>query len=322
MSEETGGIGRFPTRRELLAAIGGAAATSSVDASGVTTREAPLRVRVYPGPVSIRAWARYGFSGITRNWPPPFRDAFAAIEDALNQVLSYASRQSRLTEFDVRLERGDLVQYPLSEASPSAESIIPSRDTVLSVFRDQVRGRNVGAGAESTAHVLFAWAPLNYRLGYGGTHPDLYRLGRVLGDGAYTAVNLGATEVWDSRVVSRNMAIHETLHTLISPSIAEAIGGTECDHDLGTAVRTDDGTLRVSPMATAYAGPDVAGINGGTRWPGTGCADIDRIHEGDPDAAVDQVEYTTELSDATLEAVTRFLEYVRDRLANDQPASG
>lgn len=297
---------RLVTRREVVAALGGAAAASTVGTTtgGTTTREAPLHVRVYPGPVPLRAWVRYGFEGIRRNWPPPFQDAMDAVETALEDILQYAQERSRLTDVDLRVERGNRVRYPLSAAPLSTESIVPSRETALGVFRDQVRDRDVGSA--TTCHLLLCWAPLNYRLGYGGTLPSISRIGEVAGEGAYTAANVGATELWDSRAVTRNMAIHETLHTFISHDIAEAVGGSRCDHDLGTAVRTDEDTLQVSPMATAYAGSNE--IDGGTRWQGRGCADHDRFHRHDGYEGVDRFAYTTRPSEATCEAVTRYLE--------------
>ncbi|WP_265109566.1 hypothetical protein [Halosolutus halophilus] len=297
---------RLVTRRDVIVALGGAAAASTVGVDGVTAREAPLHVRIYPGPVPLRAWARYRFEGMSRNWPPPFGDAMTVVEEAFEQVLSHARERSRLTDVDLRVERGRRVRFPLSAAEPSLESVVPSRRTVLDVFRDQVRQRDVGS--ETTCHLLLCWAPFNFRLGYGGTHPSIDRVGRVDGEGAYTAVNVGATAFWDSRAVTRNMAIHETLHTFISPDVAEAVGGTPCDHNLGTAVRTDD-ALRISPMATAYAGPNR--FDAGTRWEGRGCADHDEFHRHDGHEGVDRYAYTTRLSEATCEAVTRYLERQR-----------
>lgn len=298
------------TRREVVTAIGGATVASTIGTGGVsgtTASEEPFSIRIYPGPVPLRAWVRYGFDGMHRNWPPPFGDVLAAVEDALEQVLSYAHDQSRLTDVEIRVERGAQVQYPLSAARLSTEAVLPSRETTLAVFRDQIRDRDVGS--PTACHLLLAWAPFNYRLGYGGTHPEIARIGHRPEEGAYTAANVGATELWDSRAVTRNIAIHEVLHTLISPEVAEAVGGSRCDHDLGTAVRTDDETLQVSPIATAYAGPDRRG--GGTRWHGTGCYDHDEFYRHDAYEGVDRFTYTTQLSEATLEAVTRYLEEQR-----------
>ncbi|MXV62881.1 hypothetical protein GS429_12550 [Natronorubrum sp. JWXQ-INN-674] len=292
-----------------MASIGGAAAVSSTrfDVRERAVADAPLSVRVYPGPVPLRAWVRYGFDGVRRDWPPPFRDGLAAVEGALEQVLAYARERSRLESVEVRVERGEPVRFPLSAAPLSSEAVVPELETVLEVFGDRLRERNALTGR--TCNLLLCWSPFNYRVGYGGTLPPNAQVGDETdgstGD-AQTVANLGATEVWDSRAVSRNMAIHEAVHTFLSPDIVEAVGGSTCDHDLGTAIRVDDETMAVSPMATAYAGPDE--IGGGTRWHGRGCADHDRFHRHDGYEGVEEWTYTTELSDATLEAVTRYFE--------------
>ncbi|MFC4540968.1 hypothetical protein ACFO5R_03370 [Halosolutus amylolyticus] len=297
---------RSVTRRDVVVALGGAAAASTIGVDGATAREAPLHVRVYPGPVPLRAWVRYRFQGMSRDWPPPYRAAMVAVEDAFEQVLDYARERSRLPNVDFRIERGQRVRFPLTAADPSIDAFVPTRKTVLDVFRDQVRERDVGSA--TTCHLLLCWAPFNFRLGYGGTHPSIDRIDRADGEGAYTAANVGATELWDSRAVTRNMAIHETLHTFISPDVAESVGGSPCDHNLGSAVRTDD-ALRVSPIATAYASPDR--FDAGTRWEGRGCADHDRFHRHDGHEGIDRYAYTTRLSEATCEAVTRYLERQR-----------
>nr|WP_241430591.1 hypothetical protein [Natronorubrum sulfidifaciens] len=312
----TSGTGTLVSRRELLASIGGAVAVSQTTrgVAAQTLGDGPLHIRVYPGPVALRAWLRYGFDGIRDNWPPPFRDAFAAIEDAVDQILTYAHERDRLEGLEAHIERARLVQFPLSATPLSSEAVFPSRETVLEVFRDQLRERNALTG--STCHVLLCWAPLNYRVGYGGTLSPNAIVGAEIdgtaGD-AGTVANVGATELWDSRAVTRNMAIHETLHPFLPSAIVEDVGGSRCSHDLGTAVRTDENTLRVSPMATAYAGPDEFG--GGTRWHGRGCGNHDAFHRHDGYEGIDHWTYTTELSEATLEAVTRTLE----RLAGQEP---
>ncbi|SIS15234.1 hypothetical protein [Natronorubrum thiooxidans] len=310
------GTGRLVTRRELLTSIGGAAAASSLRRSTDTqaVADSPLHIRVYPGPVSLRAWISHGFDGVHQDWPPPFRDAVSAVEGALEQILSYAHDRSRLEGLEARVERGELVRFPLSATPLSSEAVVPTLETVLDVFRAQLRARNALTG--SACHLLLCWSPFNYRLGYGGTLSPNALVGNdaagTTGD-ATTVANLGATELWDSRAVTRNMAIHELLHTILSSDVAEGVGGSRCDHDLGTAVRIDDDTMRVSPMATAYAGPDE--IGGGTRWQGRGCANHDSFHRHDGFDGVEHWTYTTDLSEATLEAVTRSLE----RLVFQQP---
>lgn len=290
-------------------AVGGAGAVSRTSAS-TTDRaadETPLSVRLYPRPLPLWAWLRYGFDGIRRDWPPPFRDALAAVEGAFEQVLDYAHERSRLEGVEIAVERGDLVRFPLSATPRPSDAVVPSLETVLEVFRDRLRDRNALTG--STCHVLLSWSPLNYRVGYGGTLSPNARTGGGTDDAggdAQTVVNLGATEVWDSRAVTRNMAIHELLHTFLSSDIVESVGDSRCDHDLGTAVRIDDDTLEVSPMASAYAGPDEVGD--GTRFHGTGCYDHDAFSRHDGYEGVTDWTYTTDLSEATCEAVTRYLE--------------
>ena len=310
---------RLVTRRELLAAVGGAAAVSRVgaderaaDAAGVGESGDPrVRVRVYPGPVPLRAQLRYGLEGLQREWLPPFRAAATAVEDAFDQVLAYARERSRLPGLEVRVDRGDPVALPLTAASRPSDVVVPSLETVTETVRERLRERNALTG--STCHLLLCWAPLNYRVGYGGTLSPNARteVGSDDADGddtgdAITVANVGATEVWDSRAVTRNIAIHEALHTFLDDAAVASAVDSRCDHDLGTAVRTDDDALRISPMATAYAGPDE--IGGGTRFHGTGCYDHGQFSRHDGLEGIDEWRYTAELSDATLEAVTQYLE--------------
>ncbi|OVE85233.1 hypothetical protein B2G88_11325 [Natronolimnobius baerhuensis] len=306
-----------------MTAVGGAAAASTVvpTTTTATASESPVTVRIYPGPVPLHGWLHAGVTGMRSDWPEPYRDAMAAVEESLDRVLEYANAESRLEGLEISLERGAPVRFPLSDAPLSSEAVVPSLSTVLANFREQVRERN--ALSARTSHVLFCWSPLNFRVGYGGTLTPNAELGSRAGDGdnednsadrdehvdgALTVANLGATEIWDSRPITRNMAIHETLHTFLSPEVADEVGGSPCDHDLGTAVRTgEDGrTMEVTPMATAYAGPDELG--GGTRFHGRGCHDHGEFHRHDGLENVDEWTYTTEPSQATLEAVTRYLE--------------
>lgn len=307
---ETAGGGWHVTRREVLAAIGGAALATSVGASEPATdrgRDAPAHVRVYPGHVPVQARLRYGFDELRRDWPAPLRDAAAAIDAAFDQVLAYARERDRLETLEVRVERGAPIRVPPSAMPLSPDAVLPSLETRLDLFRERLRKRSALTGR--TCHVLLDWSPLNYRVGYGGTLAPNSLTGAAddgSGGDAQTVANVGATEVWDSRSVTRNMAIHETLHTFLSDDIVREIGEARCDHELGTAVRTDANTLEVSPIATAYAGPDR--IGGGTRFHGTGCYDHDRFARHDGTDGIENWTYTTELSEATCEGVTRFLE--------------
>ncbi|MGQ3412693.1 hypothetical protein ACT4ML_10595 [Natrinema sp. LN54] len=313
-TERTGGRWRV-TRREALAAVGGAALASSVGASKTATDrdDAPVRVRVYPGDVPLQARLRYGLDELRRDWPTPLRDALSAIDAAFEQVLAYAGEHDRLESLEISVERGDPIRFPPSETPLSTDAVLPSLEGLLDRFRGRLQKRDALTGR--ACHVLLCWSPLNYRIGYGGTlSPNSVTGAAADGDGgdeqaggdAQTVANVGATEVWDSRAVTRNMAIHETIHTFLSNAIVESIGEAYCDHELGTAVRTDAETLEVSPIATAYAGPDR--IGGGTRFHGTGCCDRSRFVRHDGTDGIENWTYTTELSDATCEGVTRFLE--------------
>ncbi|ELY79205.1 hypothetical protein [Natrinema gari] len=300
------------TRREALVALGGAALAASTGPSKTTmaadrSRDGLVRVRVYPGRVPFPARVRYGLDDLRRDWPTPLRDALAAIEEAFDQVLAYARDRSRLESVDIRVERGAPIRFPPASIPLSIDAVLPSLRCLLERFRDRIRSRNALTGR--CCHVLLEWSPLNYRIGYGGTLAPHSITGEADGGDtgdAQAVVNVGATEVWDSRPVTRAMAIHEAMHTFLPDDIVDAIGDAVCDHELGTAVRTDAETLEVSPMATAYAGPDR--IGGGTRFHGTGCCDRSRFYRHDGTDGIDTWTYTTELSEATCEAVTRYLE--------------
>ncbi|GAB3677690.1 hypothetical protein [Halopiger thermotolerans] len=315
------------SRRELLASLGGAGAASAIAPRATSAAANPrrVRVRVYPGPVPLHGWAHAGVAGMHRDWPLPFRDGFAAIDGAIERLLAYARQRSRLENLEIDVERGSRVRYPLSAVDGPGEVVAPSLPTVLETFREQLRRRD--ALEELTTHVLFCWSPFNYRVGYGGTLSPNARIGsradeadeaastdgaRTPVDGALAVANLGATELWDSRAVTQNMAIHETLHTFLTPEDADAVNGSPCDHDLGAAVRSDDGDgrrVRVTPMATAYAGPDRIRIaDGAARFPGRGCATHERFARHDGLEGVDRYEYAPAPTDATLEAATRYLE--------------
>ncbi|MCU4972009.1 hypothetical protein OB955_04580 [Halobacteria archaeon AArc-m2/3/4] len=292
------------TRRELLTAVGSATALSATNVAGsseTSVQEATLHVRVYPGPVSVFTWLRNGWSHFVSGWFDVHRDAMAAVETALERIATYAEANSSLDHVETSVEACDPVDFSL--VTPDSFSLF-SQEALLDAFHEEVHDRQVNMG--STCHLLLWWNALNYDLGYGGTRAPNTHVGALEGEDSQTIANLGATEAWDSRAVTRNIAIHETLHTFLSPDVVEEVVDSRCDHNLGTAVRVDEDTLEVSPMATAYAGPDEYG--GGTRWHGTGCYDHDSFahHDGYEDA--ENWEYTTELSDATLEATTLYIE--------------
>lgn len=298
------------SRREVLAAVGGAAGVATVSRARGAERpvgDAALHVRVYPTSIPLRVRLQAGVAGLRGDWTTPHQEALEAVDGALEQVLEYARERSRLEDAEVHVERGAPVSLPLSTVQRPSGVVVPSLETVLDGFQERLRERDALTG--STCHLLACWAPLNYRVGYGGTLSPNARVGIETGGtsgDALTVANLGATELWDSRAVTANMAIHETLHTFVSSDVAESVVGSGCNHHLGTAVRTDEETLRISPMASAYAGR--AEFGAGTRFHGTGCADHDQFARHDGLEGVENWEYTTTLSDATCEAVTRHLE--------------
>ncbi|ELY79231.1 hypothetical protein [Natrinema pallidum] len=315
LDERSSGGSRSPwhvTRREALLALGGAALTASTDPSRTAmaadrSRDGLVRVRVYPGRVPFPARAWYGIDDLRRDWPTPLRDALSAIEGAFDQVRAYARDRSRLENIEIRVERGAPIRFSQSSMPLSIDAVLPSLRCLLERFRDRIRTRNALTGR--CCHVLLEWSPLNYRIGYGGALAPHSITGEADGSNtgdAQAVVNVGATERWDSRPVTRNMAIHEAIHTFLPDDIVASIGDAHCDHELGTAVRTDAETLEISPIATAYAGPDR--IGGGTRFHGTGCCDRSRFSRHDGIDGIENWTYTTALSAATCEGVVRHLE--------------
>ncbi|WP_290811646.1 hypothetical protein, partial [Halovivax sp.] len=227
--------------------------------------------------------------------------AAAAVGDAFAQVADHAAATGR-GGVDYAVERCDPIGSRLGVASP-LDALAPA-SRVYDRFRAAVLDRRPDAGA--CCHLLLWWGPLDYEIGYGRMLPGTSHAARNGDAGALTVANVGATEFWDDRSVTRNMAIHETLHAFCSSTIAASVVDSRCDHDLGAAVETEPGVRDVSPMATAYAGP--ARFGGGTRWHGRGCYDHDAFSRHDGTEGVEEWRYTTSLSDATLEAVTRYAE--------------
>ncbi len=301
----TSSDGGLTSRREVLAALGGASILSSTGGDARPADSAPVHVRVYPGPLPTTVWARHGWSGASTGWAPPFETAFEAIRDGFEQLESYAAVQGRLEGVDIVVERGGRVDRSLQSVDSPRAVVAPTRQQLLDSFRDVVHARGTLTG--HTSHCLLWWGPLQYDVGYGGTRRPNGHVAAVPDEGAQVVANVGATERWDSTAVTRNIAIHEALHTFLASSVVETVVESRCDHDLGQAIRVDEGTLEVSPMATAYAGPNEVG--GGTRFHGSGCANHERFHRHDGYDGVDRFVYTDRLSDATLEAVTRFVEW-------------
>lgn len=297
---------QLATRREMLAAIGGASVLTSTSATADPTPVTPgdVHVRVYPGTLPTTGWARYRWQGLAEGWPPPYEAALEAVERGFDQVLAYAETQGRLEDVEVVIERGAQVDLSVPRSSSPRQAVSPTQQQLLDSFREVLLEREVITG--STSHLLLWWGPLHYAVGYGGTRRPNRHVAAADDEGAQVVANLGATETWDSRAVTENIAIHEVMHTFLASSVVESVIGTRCDHNLGSARQLDETTLEVSPMATAYAGPDEFG--GGTRFHGTSCYDHESFYRHDGYDGIDRWQYTTQLSEATLEAVTRYLE--------------
>ncbi|WIV65976.1 hypothetical protein [Natrialbaceae archaeon AArc-T1-2] len=276
------------SRRQLLAGVGSVASVATVSGLAAGARQtATLHVRIYPGPTpeNVRT---------VRGWSWAHLESAIAVSRALDTLAREAERRTALEGVDVRLE----------PASPvSLEVGRDAQETILDAFRERLRERNAITG--ECCHLLLWWDPLNYDLGYGGVRWPNSHVGKDADEGSQTVANVGATEAWDSRAVTRNMAIHETLHTFLAPDVVDDVIDSRCDHDLGSATRVGE-TLRISPIATAYAGPDR--IGGGTQFHGTGCYDHDSFYRHDGYDGVNRWEYTTTLSEGVREGVARYLE--------------
>lgn len=291
---------RVLSRRGFLAGIACAASFSapvvgSVRAETGRNGEAgPITVYVYPGPVPIHTRVRHGLAGLRSGWTDVHRDATAAVADAFAQLDAHFEDDLAYT-----VSPQEPIGARLGASSPL--SALTDVEDVLRSFRDTVRERDVGA--PDSCHLLLWWDAFNYSVGYGHVLDN----GHVGDDdeGTYTVANVGATELWDSRAVTRNMAIHETIHTFLSDDIVSMVIESGCDHNLGAAVETAPGVREVTPMATAYAGADE--YDSGTRWPGRGCVDHDVFSVHDGTDGVDRWEYTSDLSDATLEALSLYV---------------
>ena len=302
-------LGWTVSRRGLLGATAGAVGLSSPAIAGGAGPTAPgasptLHVRIYPGAIPLYARLLYGGPDLAGGWTAIHEAASEAVEDALGQISDYAATETTLGELDVVVERRERIGSGLSVSSP-LDALTPAA-TVFDRFRAAVHDRGLVTGR--CCHLLLWWDPLNIDLGYGRVRSANSHVTRQADEGSQAIANVGATELWDDRSVTRNIAIHEVLHSLLSNDVVESVNDSRCDHDLGSVVAVDEGVREVSPMATAYEG---AGRSGGTRFSGTGCANHDSFSRHDGTADVDEWRYTTTLSDATKEAVTT---YVAERL--------
>ncbi|MFQ3293168.1 MAG: hypothetical protein ACI9PP_000400 [Halobacteriales archaeon] len=266
-------------RRALLAATAGALSAGErlqVDRVGASSG-IQLGIRVYPD-------ERLG-------WAATARDVHRHLGRSVEELQRIArDRLDRPVDF--HLERGPVVpREPLDFEDGRA---------LWRSFRDWLEEADAPEGQVS--HLFLARAPFAPDLGYG------IAFGQVLDDdplGAQAIANVGATETWDDRTVTRNMAIHEVFHTLIRDRDARTVNGSPCEHDLGAVVGETPDRVFVTPLATSYAGE-----SGGeeTTWHGTGCYHHERFAQYDvhPDLETDWY-HTWVPSAATCEAIVRYL---------------
>lgn len=273
--------GEFPsfTRRTLLAATaGGLPARALRELGRVGGASAiELRVRVYPD-------QRLGWAGTARDVQRHLRRSL--------EWLHAVARERLDRRVDVRLERGPVV--------PRDPLDFDTETRLYRSFRDWLDGTDTPEGPVS--HLFLADAPFDPDLGYGIANTHVRGGGRL---GAQALANVGATEFWDDRTVSRNMAIHEVLHTLVRSQDARAANGSPCEHDLGAVVGGTPDRVFVTPLATSYAGAS-GGVE--TTWHGTGCYNHDRFSQYDAHSDLETTWHHTWVpSDATCDAVVRYL---------------
>ncbi|MFP9059432.1 hypothetical protein ACLI4R_02740 [Natrialbaceae archaeon A-chndr2] len=274
-----------PSRRAVANRVGVDSDVANTGAVTETGGEATIHVRCYPqagsGPVGPFGWA------------PVHRHAAGAVRGALETLAEETESRTDLEAVNWRLEAGGPVALDMSEREGTL-------DGVTSAFHDILDDREVLTG--SCCHLLLAWQPFNQQLGYGGT-PSSHR--RVGAGDALTVANIGATETWDNRLVTANMAIHEVVHTFLSRDSVESVVDSRCDHDLGSVREVEPGVREVSPMATAYAG---AGTDSNdTQFSGTGCGDHENFYHHDGTDDVERWLHTHDLSEGTLEAASQYL---------------
>lgn len=265
----------MPTRRALLRA---AAATPA--AVGATPKSLRGQRPVRDGPtvnVAVHRAPSVGDGTLQR--------VVRAVEVGVEQVARAAN-----ATLDVDVDRA------VATGETAARRRIAT-DTRAAVFES---GRDWLADADALSmdavHLLLVDSPLEPSIGYGGNRTHLFDGGPV------SYANVGATDQWDDRAVTANIAVHEVLHALVTPHEVEAVVGGRCEHDLGAIHAAPDGGAIVTPFATAYA--DDA-IGGETQWAGSGCSGGFSTNVGyDPD----WWGHTYALSRATLAATTRYLE--------------
>ncbi|WP_435346286.1 hypothetical protein [Haloarchaeobius sp. HRN-SO-5] len=227
-------------------------------------------------------------------WSPTTRSALSAVEAGVAQVATRAERELGVT-VETSVREGDVVPADAVSSGDQPRLL----DDLATWLTDH------GAYDDGACHLYLPREPYDQALGYGAARSD------VADGGTVAFANLGATETWDDAAVSANLAVHEWLHTVLRPDVAAAVNGSRCEHDLGAVVRRELGTVLVTPLATSYADTTVFG--GETQWHGSGCYDHDSFSRHDGlDLQPRHWEHTWQLSEATLQATTRYVdEYLR-----------
>lgn len=270
---------RRPTRRGVLSALGGGSLLAAGTAGSGADTDDPvvLAVRTYADDRS--------------GWNEPALAAHHAVDRTIGALGRFVDRHLD-RPVEVRVERGP--------TAPRAALSYDRQADLLASFGDWLVAS--GAPEGPISHLLLADAPFATDLGYGGSYGTV-ATGSL---GGRAVANVGATETFDDRSVTRNMAIHEALHPLVGSQDAAAVNGSDCEHDLGAVARLRDEDVVVTPFATTYAAPE-----GGTEaeFHGTGCWNLDSFSRYDLVLPHDEVRWhhTTTLSPATKRAVTRFL---------------
>lgn len=271
--------GNFRSRRTFLSVLGTGALVGSVRPATGSTMD--LRVRVYPA-------TRLGWSPLTHSLRSEVRRALGQLHRVLRD----------------RQDRDLALSVEAAQPVPQTDLNVNTQRTLYQSFRSWLEDTDAPTGP--ICHLLFVDEPFNTDIGYGGANATITGGGTF---GAQATVNVGATEFWDDRTVTRNMAIHETLHTIITPGAAEAVNGTRCEHDLGAVASDKLGRVVVTPIATSYA--DTTSLGGETRWHGTGCYTHSKFSRYDHHPDLDTTwHHTPQLSQATVDASLRSLSQV------------
>ncbi|MFP9193008.1 hypothetical protein [Natronosalvus vescus] len=258
----------------------------------------------------VRCYPETGGLQTLTGWPSAHREAVTGVSDAMRTL---ASEIETRTSFDRVYWRVEPMTPVDLSTGPGLEDGTDHTDTedvdpvtaMTDRFYRHLEHRETLTG--TGCHLLLAWRPFDSNLGYGTTPSAYRRVGRRAGD-AVTVANIGATEMWDTRAVTVNIAIHEVLHTFLSPAAARTVVGVGCDHSLGTVRELEDGVREVSPMATAYAGAGTEGTDNDTRFSGTGCGHHADFYRHDGVEGVHTWEHTTKMSEGTLEAASQYVE--------------